>query len=164
MYVFKCMHGNAPKYLSDFISHRLKPVAGPITRLSNDSTLIVANVGRNCIDDKSFFVTAPRLWNALSRNIWEAQSLTVFKKMLKSHLYPKYWIALCLYLHCFLPLRFDLYGKAHYVYLYLCMYVRIFFWMSPAAYLYSNAASTCPLIICQLGFIYSYHMLKNGWS
>ena len=38
----------------------------------------------------SFYVTAPRLWNALPRNIREAKSLTVFKKMLKSHLYPKY--------------------------------------------------------------------------
>ena len=90
MYVFKCIHGNAPKYLSDFISHRLRPVTGPITRSSNDSTLIVAHVGRNCIGDKSFYVTAPRLWNALPRNIREAKSLTVFKKMLKSHLCPKY--------------------------------------------------------------------------
>ena len=54
------------------------------------STLIVAHVGRNCIGDKSFYVTAPCLWNALLRNIREAKSLTVFKKMLKSHLYPKY--------------------------------------------------------------------------
>ena len=46
MYVFKCIHGNAPKYLSDFISHRLIPVTGPITRSSNDSTLIFAHVGR----------------------------------------------------------------------------------------------------------------------
>ena len=89
MYVFKCIHGNAPKYLFDFISHRLRSVTGPIPRSSNDSTLIVvAHVGRNCIGDKFFYVTAPRLWNALPR--WEAKSLTVFKKMLKSHLYPKY--------------------------------------------------------------------------
>ena len=82
MYVFKCIHRNAPKYLSDFISHRLRPVTGPITRSSH--------VGRNCIGDKSLYVTAPRLWNALPRNILKAKSLTVFKKMLKSHLYPKY--------------------------------------------------------------------------
>ena len=41
------------------------PVTGPITRSSNDSTLIGAHVGRNCIGDKSFYVTAPRSWNAL---------------------------------------------------------------------------------------------------
>ena len=104
IYVFKCIHGNAPKYLSDFISHRLRPVTGPIARSSNDSTLIVAHVGRNCIGDKSFYVTAPRLWNALPRNIREAKSLTVFKKMLKSHLYPKYCLALCLYFALFFHL------------------------------------------------------------
>ena len=38
----------------------------------------------------TFYVTTPRLWNALPRNIREAKSLTVFKKMLKSHLYPNY--------------------------------------------------------------------------
>ena len=86
------------------ISHRLRPVTGPITRSSNDSTLIVAHVGRNCIGDKSFYVTAPRLWNALPRNIREGKSLTVFKKMLKSHLYPKYWLALCLYFALFFHL------------------------------------------------------------
>ena len=75
MHVFKCIHGNAPKYLPDFISHRLGPVTGPITRSSNDSTLIVAHVGQNCIGDKSFCVTAPRLWNALPRNIREAKLL-----------------------------------------------------------------------------------------
>ena len=104
MYVFKCIHGNAPKYLSDFISHRLRPVTGPITRSSNDSTLIVAHVGQNRIGHKSFYVTAPRLWNALPRNIREAKSLTVFRKMLKSHLYPKYWLALCLYFALFFHL------------------------------------------------------------
>ena len=61
----------------------------------------VYNVGRNFIGDKSFYVTAPRLWNALPRNIREAKSLTVFKKMLKSHLYPNYWLVLCLHLHFF---------------------------------------------------------------
>ena len=58
--------------------------SGPVTRSSNDSILIVAHVGQNCIGDKSFYVTAPRLRNALPRNIREAKSLTVFKKMLKS--------------------------------------------------------------------------------
>ena len=87
MYVFKCIHGNAPKYLSDFISHRLRPVTGPITRSSNDSTLIVAHVGRNCIGDKSFYVTAPRLWNALPLHIRTEGSLDVFKKAVKTLLF-----------------------------------------------------------------------------
>ena len=123
MYVFKCIHGNAPKYLSDFISHRLRPVTGPITRSSNDSVPIVAHVERNCIGDKSFYVIAPRLWNALPRNIREAKSL-VFKKDVEVS--PLSKILTCfVFLFCFVfpPLQFDLDGKVCYKCLYVCMYV-----------------------------------------
>ena len=90
-------------------------------KISNDSTLIAAhNVGRNCIGDKSFYVTAPRLWNALLKNIQAAKSLTVFKKLLKSHLYPKYWLALCLYLHLFST--FVLWSRWKSMF-YVCVYV-----------------------------------------
>ena len=119
MYVFKCIHGNAPK----FISHRLRPVTGPFTRSSNDSTLIVAHVGRNCIGDKSFYVTAPDLWNALPRNIREAKSLTVFKKDVEVS--PLSKILTCfVFIFCFVfpPWRFYLDGKARYKCLCVCMY------------------------------------------
>ena len=141
MFVFKFIHGNAPKYLSDFISHRLRPVTGPITRSSNDSTLIVAHVGRNCIDDKSLYVTAPHLWNALLRNTREAKSLTVFKKMLKSHLNPKYWLALCLYFALFFHICSRWKGELKclfvymYVWMYVCMYVCMHVCMYECMYL-----------------------------
>ena len=45
---------------------------------------------------RQIYVTAPRLWNTFPRNIREAKS-DVFKKMLKSYLYPKYWLALCFF-------------------------------------------------------------------
>ena len=44
------------------------------------------------IGDKSFYVSAPSLWNSLPRNIREACTLSSFKKVLKSHLYPSYWL------------------------------------------------------------------------
>ena len=49
-------------------------------------------VGKNRIGDKSFYVSAPSLWNSLPRNIREACTLSSFKKVLKSHLYPSYWL------------------------------------------------------------------------
>ena len=91
-------------------------------RSSNDSTLIVAHVGRNCIGDKSFYVTAPHLRNALPRNILEAKSLTVFKKMLKSH-YPKYWLVLCLYLHFLSTLA--VWSRWKGAFTNVCMYVHV---------------------------------------
>ena len=90
MYVFKCLHGIAPDYLSDFLSHRTKSITGPITRSSLDTSLLTAHMGKNRIGDKSFYVSAPLLWNSLPRNIREACTLPSFKKMLKSHFYPSY--------------------------------------------------------------------------
>ena len=90
MYVFKCLQGNAPEYLTDFISHKPKLTTGPITRSSTDNTLLMAHVGKNRVGDKSFYVSAPLLWNSLPRNIREACTLPSFKKVLKSHFYPSY--------------------------------------------------------------------------
>jgi hypothetical protein len=90
MYVYKCLQGNAPKYLSDFLSHRVRASDGPVTRSTGDTTLLSAHVSRLCIGDKSFFVAAPSLWNSLPRSIREACSLQSFKKILKSYLYPQY--------------------------------------------------------------------------
>ena len=50
----------------------------------------------------------------------EAKSLTVFKKMLKSHLYPKYWLAL------FSTLAVWSRWKGAYKCLFVCMYVGVY--------------------------------------
>ena len=92
MYVFKCLQGSAPEYLTDFLSRKLKPASGPLTRSSADTSLLIAHAGKICIGDKSFYVFAPSLWNSLPRNIREACALSSFKKVLKSHLYPSYWL------------------------------------------------------------------------
>ena len=55
-----------------------------------NTSLLIAHVGKNRIGDKSFYVSAPSLWNSLPRNIREACTLSSFKKVLKSHLYPSY--------------------------------------------------------------------------
>ncbi|XP_072018281.1 uncharacterized protein [Amphiura filiformis] len=90
MYVFKCLQGNAPVYLTNFLTHKLKPATGPMTRSSSDTTLLTAHVGKNRIGDKSFYVSAPTLWNSFPRTIREACTLPSFKKVLKSHFYPSY--------------------------------------------------------------------------
>ena len=38
--------------------------------------------------DKSFFSAAPKLWNALPSSLRSSPTLPVFKKTLKTHLYP----------------------------------------------------------------------------
>ena len=38
--------------------------------------------------DISFYAHGPRLWNQLPKHIREASTLKVFKKLIKSHLFP----------------------------------------------------------------------------
>ena len=90
MYVYKCLHGCAPNYLSAFISYKSHPETGPVTRSADDTSLLTVHVGRTRTGDRSFSVSAPMLWNCLPKEIREACSLPVFKKLLKSHLYPVY--------------------------------------------------------------------------
>ena len=89
-YVFKCLQGSASEYLTDFVSRKLKPATGPPTRSSADASLLIAHVGKNRIGDKSFYVSAPSLWNSLQRNIREACTLSSFEKVINSLMYPSY--------------------------------------------------------------------------
>ena len=97
IYRAKIFEQGAPEYLTDFLSRKLKPTTEPLTRSSADTSLLIAHIGKNRIGDKSFCVTALALWNSLPRNTREASTLSSFKKVLKSHLYPSYWL-FCIYM------------------------------------------------------------------
>ena len=91
LYVYKCLHDSAPSYLTELVSYRTRSSSGPVTRSSNDTTLLNSFIGNTCSGDKSFRAAGPALWNCLPRNIREACSVSVFKKLLKAHYYP-HWI------------------------------------------------------------------------
>ena len=46
MYVFKCLQGRAPEYLTDVLSRKLKPASGPLTRSSADTSFLIAHIGK----------------------------------------------------------------------------------------------------------------------
>jgi hypothetical protein len=85
--VFKCLNKCAPSYLNNAISLKSLPPHGPITRSSSDKTLLTVRIGKKIIGDKSFTAAGPAIWNNLPRTIRESTSITVFKKLLKTHLY-----------------------------------------------------------------------------
>ena len=60
LYIFKCLEGSAPQYLTDLVSLR-QPQSGPVTRSSMDKTQITIYVGRNQIGDRAFQAAAPAL-------------------------------------------------------------------------------------------------------
>ena len=83
---FKAQHDLAPGYLKDL----LVPYV-PSRRLrSSDKALLSTKKSRLVtFGDRSFEVAAPRLWNALPIDLRECDSVDIFKKHLKTHLFQK---------------------------------------------------------------------------
>ena len=89
--IYKIPHAQAPSYLvnlihlqsgiSDAHSHRL--------RSSSDLTRLSIPRSKRKAGDTVFTVAAPHLWNALPANLRGAASVAVFKRLLKTILFPE---------------------------------------------------------------------------
>ena len=81
---YKCLNNLAPSYLSELISVRcmdrtLRSSAGLLLDIPKSMT--------KTFGDRAFSVSAPRLWNALPLHLRSAESITKFKKELKTHFF-----------------------------------------------------------------------------
>ena len=78
-FVYKCIHGMAPVYLSSLLEYK------------NHSNLTLARA--RCLTtygDRAFSSCGPALWNALPLSVRQCQSLDLFKRQLKTHLFSNY--------------------------------------------------------------------------
>ena len=82
--VFKILNGTAPEYLSELILH-YKPKRS--LRSENQSLLQVPSTRLKTFGDRAFSVFGPRLWNNLPLHVKETNTLELFKKALKTHLF-----------------------------------------------------------------------------
>ena len=110
LYVYKSLNNQAPKYLAEILKlyNASNSTEGSRRRLrsSSDATRLAIPRSKRQAGDNSFHVCGPRLWNGLPVSIREAPSVTVFKRQLKTHLFPKYWFfSLCVivYIACIFP-------------------------------------------------------------
>ena len=87
LYVYKCLNGTAPEYLANLLLHRTLPSIGPVTRSATDRTLLSVPSCKKRMGEKAFSVAGPSLFNSLPPHIRNADSVTVFKKHLKTHLF-----------------------------------------------------------------------------
>lgn len=86
--VFKCLHGQAPNYLSDMLQ---RPTRRSNTRAAADQYLLaVPTTKRKTFADRSFSVAGPKLWNTLPENLRSLPTLDTFKKNLKTYLFSKF--------------------------------------------------------------------------
>ena len=86
MYTYKSLNGLAPEYLAELL-HLYTP--GRPLRSANHHLLDVPNFRLDTFGRRAFMVAAPVLWNSLPTTIKTSDSLDIFKKRLKTHLYQQ---------------------------------------------------------------------------
>ena len=83
---YKCLHNLAPSYLQDLI-HPYQPSRS--LRSSSQVLLQIPKTRLKTYGDRSFAKAAPTLWNSLPLDIRESDSLDIFKRALKTHLFSQ---------------------------------------------------------------------------
>ena len=81
---YKCLHGLAPEYLTDFIQE-YRPVCN--LRSSFKQKLVPSSVSTNSYAHRSFHHASPELWNKLPLHIKNSRTLNQFKSSLKTYLF-----------------------------------------------------------------------------
>ncbi len=80
-FTFKCLHGQAPKYLQHLLTW-----SQPKGLQSDNKLLLVVPKSKQVTHgDCAFSIAAPRLWNALPNYIKLSVNIEVFKCHLKTH-------------------------------------------------------------------------------
>ena len=84
--VYRCLHGLAPHYLSDYFQHVAFSNRRRL-RSSSSSLLLIRQTRLITVGDRAFPVAGSRLWNSLPHVITSAPTLAVFRKGLKTYLF-----------------------------------------------------------------------------
>jgi len=90
--VYRCLHGLAPLYLSDYFE-RIADTNRRRLRSSSSSLLAVRRTRLSTVGDRAFPVIGSRFWNTLPDSVTSASSLSVFRSRLKSHLFERSFLA-----------------------------------------------------------------------
>ena len=85
---YKILNGQSPSYLTSLISS-YKPVRS--LRSSDHLLLRVPNVMTATYGQRTFSYCAPKLWNSLPKSLKESETVTIFKKKLKTFLFGDYF-------------------------------------------------------------------------
>ena len=86
------VHGSAPDYLTNEIQKRRQKSVN--LRANDDKTLLEEKIHgdlklRHRNTERGISIAGPTLWNNLPRKIRELETVDVFKKQLKTHLFVK---------------------------------------------------------------------------
>ena len=84
LFVWKCIHSSAPGYLNNLLTfyHRDSRL-----RKLHDSTTLTTPICNKSIGQGAFGYSGPHLWNKLPQEIRQSDSVTTFRKCLKTELF-----------------------------------------------------------------------------
>jgi len=78
---YETLHTGHPPYLTDFLQYHKSSVS---TRSSTSQLLAIPRHNLS-FGSRSFLVSAPRIWNSLTPQIRQFQTLATFRRHLKTH-------------------------------------------------------------------------------
>ena len=87
--VYRCQHGAAPRYLADQLRRVADIESRHRLRSSSSAELYVPRTEHSTIGDRAFSVAASRAWNSLRPEVQLSESLSVFRRRLKTDLFSK---------------------------------------------------------------------------
>jgi len=85
---YRCLHGLAPNYLSDYIQSVAVSNCRRL-RSSSSSQLVIRRPRLSTVGDHAFPVAGCRLWNSLPPDVTSASTLSVFRNRLKTYLFSR---------------------------------------------------------------------------
>ncbi len=86
---YKALNDLAPAYLTNLLSH-YNPTRS--LRSQNSGLLVVPRIAKSTKGGRTFSYLAPKLWNSLPDNVRDADTLSLFKSRLKTHLFSQAFI------------------------------------------------------------------------
>jgi len=85
---YQCLHGLAPRYLSDYIQSVAVSNCCRL-RSSSSSQLVIRRTRLSTVGHRAFPVAGCRLWNSLPPDVTSASTLSVFRNRLKTNLFSR---------------------------------------------------------------------------
>jgi len=87
--VYRCLHGMAPDYLASSFQRVSDVTTQRHLRSAGTLQLIIPPTRCLTLGDTAFPVAAARAWNALPHSVSSAPSLSIFRRLLKTHLFRR---------------------------------------------------------------------------
>ena len=86
VFVYKCLHGEAPEYLHNLFITYVPGREGLKTETAIDR-LIVPRTKKKTFAGRTFSDAGPKLWNSLPNDVKWQKDIKHFKESLKTHLF-----------------------------------------------------------------------------